>query len=302
MTDLPHILVVDDEPFNLEIINELLEEEGLYNVSTAEDGEIALKMMEAEPELFDVVLLDRMMPNMNGMEVLLKMQQHSVLMHCPVIFQTAKTSVADISEGLQAGAHYYLTKPFDEDVLLSVVKTAVRDRLRYKSMQTSLDKDKGLMSLLRAASFEFRTIDEARSLAALVCNACPEPQTVVMGLTELMVNAVEHGNLGVTYDEKSVLNSAGKWEEEIERRLTLDKYSERRASVEFQLKNDEIEITVKDQGAGFDWKEYMNFEARRVMDNHGRGIAIANKLSFSSVEYRGNGNEVCARLKAVTQS
>lgn len=296
MTEQIHVLVVDDEPFNLEVINELLDDEGLYQVSTAEDGEIAINMMEAEPELFDVILLDRMMPNMNGMDVLLRMKQHEVLRHCPVVFQTAKADAADIKEGLEAGAHYYLTKPFEEDVLLSVVKTAARDRLRYKSIQASIDTDKGLMRLLKTASFEFRTIDEARSLAAFICNAYPEPQAVVMGLTELMVNAIEHGNLAVTYDEKSELNMQGTWIDEVERRLTLAEYSERRATINFQLNQSVIQITVKDQGDGFDWQTYMDFDPARAMDNHGRGIAIANKMSFSSLEYIGCGNEVVATL------
>lgn len=296
MSDLPHVLVVDDEPFNVEIVSEFLEENGGYRISTAEDGAIALKMMEAAPEDFDVILLDRMMPNMNGMEVLQKMKQHEILRYCPVIFQTAKTNTEDIAEGLEAGAHYYLTKPFEEDVLLSVVKTAVRDRQRYKKMQVSLDINKELMGLLKAASFEFRTLDEARSLAALLCNACPEPGKVLMGLTELMVNAVEHGNLAVTYAEKSILNGSGTWYEEVERRLTLDEYSDRRASIYFQLDDGKIEITIKDQGIGFDCQSYMDFDPSRVMDNHGRGIAIANKMSFSSVEYRGCGNEVYVTL------
>lgn len=297
MTGLPHLLVVDDEPFNIEIVCELLEDEGLYRISTAEDGDVAVKMMEADPDDFDVILLDRMMPNMNGMDVLQRMKQHEILRYCPVIFQTAKTSVEDIAEGLEAGAHYYLTKPFDEKVLLSVIKTAVRDRQRYKNMQENLNTNKVLMGLLKTASFEFRTVDEARSLAALLCNTCPEPGKVVMGLTELMVNAIEHGNLGITYDEKSILNGQGTWSEEIDQRLSLPEYSKRRASIDFQLKCDAIEIIIKDQGEGFDWQKYMDFEPSRVMDNHGRGIAIANKMSFSSVEYRGCGNEVMAQLK-----
>ena len=301
MSNLPHILIVDDEPFNVEIVIELLEEEGVYRISSAEDGDVALAMMEAEPESFDVVLLDRMMPNMNGMDVLLKMKQHDVLRYCPVIFQTAKTSATDISEGLGAGAHYYLTKPFDEDVLLSVVKTAVRDRMQYKDMKASLDTNKVLMGLLKTASFEFRTIDEARSLAALLCNACPDPEKVIMGLTELMVNAIEHGNLGITYDEKSELNRQGIWNDEVEKRLTLSEYSQHQASIDFQLTDEMIKITIKDQGQGFDWQAYMDFDPNRVMDNHGRGIAIANKMSFSSVEYIGCGNEVCAQLKMPSQ-
>jgi len=289
-----HILIVDDEELNLEIITEYLSEN--YQTSTAEDGAIAWAMLEKDPEIYDVILLDRMMPNMSGMEVLEKLKQHPILQHCPVIFQTAKASVADISEGLNAGAFYYLTKPFNEEVLLSVVKTAVNDRLRYKEIQQSLEQTKLTMGMLNLAVFEYKNLDEARSIASLVSNACPEPEKIVMGLTELMINAVEHGNLGITYDEKSELNETGSWLEEISTRLLLEQNKDKVAILNFQRLENIIKIIITDQGEGFDWESYMDFDPNRVMDSHGRGIAIANKLSFSLVEYRGTGNEVHAQL------
>jgi len=289
-----HILIVDDEELNLEIITEYLSEN--YQTSTAEDGAIAWAMLEKDPEIYDVILLDRMMPNMSGMEVLEKLKQHPILQHCPVIFQTAKASVADISEGLNAGAFYYLTKPFNEEVLLSVVKTAVNDRLRYKEIQQSLEQTKLTMGMLNLAVFEYKNLDEARSIASLVSNACPEPEKIVMGLTELMINAIEHGNLGITYDEKSELNETGSWLEEISTRLLLEQNKDKVAILNFQRLENIIKIIITDQGEGFDWESYMDFDPNRVMDSHGRGIAIANKLSFSLVEYRGTGNEVHAQL------
>lgn len=289
-----HILIVDDEELNLEIVSEYLSD--LYKISTAEDGVIAWEMLENAPDKFDVILLDRMMPNMNGMEVLEKIKQHPILQHCPVIFQTAKASVSDIAEGMNAGAYYYLTKPFEEEVLLSVTKTAVADRLRYKDIQNSLDRTNLSIGLLTSASFEFRTLEDARSIASLISNACPEPSTIVTGLTELMINAIEHGNLGITYQQKSELNEQGTWQEEVDKRLQLSSNLNKSASVSFKRHSNSIEITVTDQGKGFDWQNYMEFDPNRVMDNHGRGIAIANKLSFSSVEYQGNGNQVLAHL------
>ncbi len=289
-----HILIVDDEILNLEIVSEYLSDG--YQISTAENGVIAWEMLENSPNEFDVILLDRMMPNMNGMEVLEKIKQHPILQHCPVIFQTAKASASDIAEGINAGAYYYLTKPFDENVLLSVTKTAVEDRLRYKEILDNLEQTNLTMGMLTSASFEFKTLDEARSIASLVSNACPEPAGIVMGLTELLINAVEHGNLGITYAEKSILNEQGTWVNEVNTRLQLVENINKTASVNFLRSPDYIEITVIDQGEGFDWKEYMDFDPDRVMDNHGRGIAVANKLSFSAVEYKGKGNEVCATL------
>lgn len=289
-----HILIVDDEIFNLEIISEYLDDN--YKISTAEDGVIAWKMLEKSPDDFDVILLDRMMPNMNGLEVLAKIKQHPVLQYCPVIFQTAKASVSDIAEGMNAGAYYYLTKPFEEELLLSVIKTAVNDRLCFKEILQNLEQTKLTMGMLNSAVFEFKTLEEARSIASLISNACPEPASIVMGLTELMVNAVEHGNLGISYDEKSILNELGTWIEEVNIRLQLPENINKIASIDFRRLADTIDITITDQGQGFNWKTYMDFDPNRLMDNHGRGIAIANQLSFSSIEYKEKGNKVCAHL------
>lgn len=290
-----HILIVDDEEINLEIISEYLSECD-YKISTAEDGVIAWDMLNTSPDNYDVILLDRMMPNMNGMEVLEKIKQHPTLCNCPVIFQTAKASSADIAEGMNAGAYYYLTKPFEEEVLLSVIKTAVSDRLRFKEIQNNLEQTNHTVGLLRSALFEFKTLEEARSIAILVSNACPDPSSIVMGLTELMINAIEHGNLGISYKEKTILNDKGTWVEEIHKRLQLVENKNKIASISFIRHANSIDITVIDQGKGFDWKSYMDFDPERVMDNHGRGIAVANKLSFSSVEYKGKGNEVSAHI------
>ncbi len=296
MSDLPHILIVDDDPSNIEIIVKLLKNEDRYKLSTASSGQIALDMLEANPYSFDIIILDRIMPLMNGMEVLLKIKQHDVLSHCPVIFQTENTSQADIAEILEAGAHYYLTKPFDKDSLLSIINTAVEERLFYREVMSNLSKSEQAAPLFRHADFEFTTIDHARNLASLLSKAFPDPSIVIVGLTELMLNAVEHGNLGITYAEKSALNESGTWSEEVSRRLALAENADKTVTVSFVATNTQIEITIIDQGPGFDWKTYMDFDPSRIMDTHGRGIAVANKLSFSDVTYSGSGNTVCARL------
>ncbi len=293
MSDTAHILIVDDEPHNIEIITEYLEE-GHYRLSTAENGATAWQMLEAEPQSFDVILLDRMMPEMGGMEVLAKIKEHPVLTHCPVILQTARAAKEDILEGMQAGAYYYLTKPFEENMLFSVVDTAVRDRLQYKELQHQLEEKNVALGLINSASFSFQSLDQVHSLASLVANACLEPSKVIMGLSELLINAVEHGNLGISYDDKTLFNERGTWLEEVEKRLQQEANKNKFATLEFQRGDSEIKIVVKDQGSGFNWQPYLQMSADRAMDNHGRGIAMAGMISFSRVEYQGNGNEVHA--------
>lgn len=287
----PTVLIVDDEPFNVDIIFEYLDEGG-YNLESAGDGLEAWTMLEADPGHFDVIVLDRMMPNMDGMEVLRRIKGHPVLKNRPVIMQTALAAREEILEGMQAGAYYYLTKPFDEEMLLSVIATAVEDRLRYKEVIEQSNIADRTICLMTEGHFQFKTLDSARDLARVLSNACPEPERVVIGLLELLLNAVEHGNLGITYDEKSRLREGDEWEDEIDRRLADPANKDKSVGVSFRSEAEGVRLVIRDQGDGFDWKSYLDMDPSRVFDSHGRGIAMSRMLSFDRIEYHGCGNEV----------
>lgn len=290
-----NILIVDDEPFNVRILAEYLSLAD-YQAETAADGLIAWEMLFKNPERYDAVLLDRMMPNMNGMEVLAKMKAHPQLKQLPVIMQTAAASKQDILDGLKAGAYYYLTKPFEHDMLMSIVRTAVGDYQRYHQLQQDLIKTSHLLQLLNSAEFSFSNLKDARDLARLLASVCPEPSVAILGLSELLINAIEHGNLEISYDEKTDLNDQGTWEQEVERRLNLPAYQSRHAIVRFTRASDGLLFDIIDQGKGFDWEHYLEMRPERVFDNHGRGIAMAKMLSFSQLEYLGKGNHVRAMV------
>lgn len=294
------ILVVDDDETNRLIVREFLEGEG-YDFDEAADGEQAWAMMQAAPRRYDVVLLDRMMPGVDGIDVLRRMKGAPDLVRVPVILQTAAAAKDEVLEGLREGAFYYLTKPFEAEVLQAIVRTAVRDSTQYRSVIGELERLQGTFGLMDSASFRFRTLDEARNLAALVAGAMPDAAQVAMGLSEILVNAVEHGNLGISYEDKSRLLACGGWHEEIEARLASPRYGHRYATLEFKRGPDAVVFRVIDAGAGFDWRKYLDLDPMRVMDAHGRGIAIARRLCFDSVEFRGRGNEVVA-VKAVRPS
>ena len=290
------LLIVDDEEFNLEILADYLEDEG-YGFVTAEDGIKAWNILESEPGHFDAVLLDRMMPRMDGMEVLARMKADTNLKNLPVILQTAKASKQDVLDGLNAGAYYYLTKPFDKATMLAIVNSAVSDYQRYQSLRKEAEQTTHALSLLTQGQFTFKTLEQGRQLASLLANATTEGDRVVVGLSELLVNAVEHGNLALSYEDKTRLNLNGEWQTEINRRLELPEYAERRVTVTFERCESELRFLIRDQGNGFDWQEYLKFSADRAYDTHGRGIAMANTISFDKIEYRGRGNEVMARIQ-----
>lgn len=295
MTHSPRILIVDDEPFNVEILLEYLEDSG-YELETAEDGQEAWGRLEAAPDYYDVIILDRMMPRMNGLEVLERIKRHPVMQSIPVILQTALAAQDEILEGIQAGAWYYLTKPFEEELLTSVLGTAVGDRQRYRRMQEESSVAGRTFGLMSEGRFRFQTLDAARDVATVLANACPESGKVVIGMSELLVNAVEHGNLAISYDEKSQLREEHRWEDEVARRLQDPQYANRHVEVHYRRAPDAIEVLIADEGEGFDWQKYMDMDTDRAFDTHGRGIAMSRMISFDSVEYRGKGNEVVVRI------
>lgn len=292
MTNSPiTVLLVDDHPANLEILEDYLEHSG-YTLISACDGVEALEKLTLEPHRYHAVLLDLMMPRMTGMEVLQHMKAHPILMHVPVIIQTAAASPAEVTEGLAAGAHYYLTKPFEKVDLQAILTTAIRDRSAYLAVQEELESTAGTLQLLHNGTFRFQTLDEARRLAALLAHAYPDPSRVVTGLLELLLNAVEHGNLGITYDEKSHFLDIGQLDEEIARRLKEPPYADRCAVATFIRHGLDLYLSVIDEGFGFDWKPFLHLDPQRAFDTHGRGIATAKMVSFDSLEYHGAGNHV----------
>ena len=287
----PCILIADDEPLNIELLTEWLGDAG-YDIVTAHDGVETLAILEAQPFRFDAVLLDRMMPEKTGTDVLAEMKADPVLAMLPAIFQTARAAKDDVLEGLRAGALYYLCKPFDKDTLLAVVGTAVEDHQRYRAVREETARTTRALGLLERGSFRFRTMIEARDLAAMIASGLPESDQIAVGLLELFLNSIEHGNLGISYEEKTFLNEHGRWQAEIERRLTLPEHSAKFVAVELTRDGDRLRIHIADQGNGFDWRSYLDLSVERAFDSHGRGIALASSLGFDTFDYLGCGNEV----------
>lgn len=142
----PLILIVEDNPASLEIMQVRLEASG-YRVITATDGEAGLSL--AESSLPDLILLDVMMPKMDGLEVCRRLKSNDRLPFMPVVMVTAKTDTKDVIAGLEAGGDEYLTKPVDHGSLVARVKSM----LRIKELHdTVLDQSELMENQLKTAS------------------------------------------------------------------------------------------------------------------------------------------------------
>lgn len=299
MTNMvPRILMVDDDDLHLDVLLECLKDEP-YELHQAHDGAQALELLRHDRQGFDVMVLDRMMPGINGLEVMAELKADEHFKWIPVVMQTSAASPSEICEGIEAGVFFYLTKPFDRQVLRRMVGAAVEERLKWQRLARNLSVQAKSISYMQQGRFRFQTIDEAYDLALLVAQACPNSEKVAFGLNELMVNGVEHGNLHIGYNEKTILQENNRWEEEIVRRQALPENAHKFVEVGFERYPDQIQVTVTDQGQGFDWCDYQEIKAERMLESHGRGIAMAKSLSFDHLEYFGTGNQVVCVINLV---
>ena len=160
MRDPARILVVDDVADNVEILRMRLGSLG-YEVVVAEDGEQALaKVREALP---DLILLDIMMPKIDGLEVVRRLKADATLPFIPVILVTAKANPKDVVAGLDAGGDDYLTKPIDHGALVARVRAMLRIKALHDEVQTL---NAGLEAKVQAQVEELERVGRLRRFLA----------------------------------------------------------------------------------------------------------------------------------------
>lgn len=287
------ILAVEDDLFSMRFLENQIAALG-HIIVKAENGKMALEMLDQHKGQIDVVLMDREMPVMNGLEAVKRIKDHRDFRKIPVIMVTSADSPEEMKEGLDAGVFYYLAKPVKEEMLRSVLSAAIREVQQAQTLADELGKHKASFNLIETCRFRFRTLAEAESLAAFIANCFPDPERVLTGLAELLINAIEHGNLGIGYDRKTALVEGGIWRSEVERLQALPENMEKQATATIAHKEDGIYIIIDDCGKGFDWRKYMQIDPARAGDNHGRGIALANATSFDKLSYNPQGNQAVA--------
>ena len=292
------VLAVDDEELTLRIIKDTLEDAG-YDVVTADSGQAALDVLMASPDSFDAMVLDRMMPQMTGMEVLAAVRSNERTGSIPVILQTAASSHQEMREGIEAGAFYYITKPYDENTLVAVVRSAVQSYGQSRAFIRYIANDQTLLAgagLLEQARFRFTTMEEAKSVVWMIGQNVEECAPFSACLQELIANAIEHGNLGLGGAAKDDLIRHDQWEGEIARRQALPANMGKTVLVTFETIDDDVVVSIEDQGVGFDWQPY--FSQDLSLDNRvqGKGIVVARSMSGHTLCYENGGRRAIVRF------
>jgi len=166
------ILIVDDSPKNIQVVAGILKKENV-EFSFALNGKTALLIIESEA--FDLILLDIMMPEMNGYELCEILKKNPVAKDIPVIFLTAKTDTESIIKGFESGGVDYIVKPFNPSELLARVKT----HLSLKQAKESLEKANCELKQLNAAKDKFFSI---------IAHDLRNPFTGLFGVISILLN------------------------------------------------------------------------------------------------------------------
>lgn len=202
----PLILIVDDVPQNLQVLGSFLSGRD-YEISMAANGQKALEM--ANKIWPDLILLDVIMPEMDGFQVCRELKARAETKDIPVIFLTAKTQMEDILKGFEVGAVDYVTKPFSKEELLARVSTHVALKSAQKEI-VKLEQKNAVLALALTASHELN-----------------QPLTVLKGNLELFQNSIN--KTGLTdrqqhFIDKMVL-AIDKIEAILEKFTDVDSYS-----------------------------------------------------------------------------
>ncbi len=288
------ILVVEDDVLMRSVIERMLKL-AAYNVLTAGDGRQAQSHLRSSGKKISAILLDWRMPEMSGMEFLRWIKRERDFEHIPVIMETSMILPEHVKQGNDAGAFYYLTKPIEEKVMRSIVQAAVADLRQKESLLEKIRKGDKAFAQLVDGTFRFRTPEEGEFLAVSIANSSPDPEKAIF-ISELLSNAIEHGNLGITYDEKTALIENDTLNHEVRRRLSLPEYAGKHVTLRLLRSKDALRIVIKDEGKGFEFRKYLKLDETRVFHNHGRGIALTGE--YLKLEYQGNGSEVIVTIPA----
>ncbi|MCF6241398.1 MAG: response regulator [Bacteroidales bacterium] len=286
------VLIVEDDYPSREYLINLIGLEG-FDFKAAENGKEALEIYKYYDP--DVIISDIQMPYMDGLELLSAIRKDKS--DTIFIITTAFGSEDYAIEALRRGANNYLKKPIRKNSLLSLLE-------KYKSLVEShklAEKAQGRI-IKKDILFEFDT--NISHIPAIISQLISEMNVnlddseitnIELGLDELITNALEHGNLAISFNEKVEASNNNTMQELYAQKMKIQEYAQRKLRVYYKLRPEYCEWLIEDEGKGFDWRLIPDpTQSTQLMELNGRGIFITHFL-FDEMEYLGKGNKVRVR-------
>lgn len=289
----PGILVVDDEEALRTLLVRLLEKEG-FEPFSASDGEEAIRLFRDRSPL--VVISDVRMPKMDGLTMLTEIRK--IDRSAAVILMTGQGNEEILLSALRGGATNFFKKPFNSLELIDEIRRIVgfrREAARSSLFSPFLTAETKLFVLPAGVSSYYPIVNQVT--LQLPCLVPPEEiLNLKIGIEEMITNAIEHGNLGISFEEKSEAIREERLEGLIAERTAESERAGRRIFIHSRLDSDFFEVTVRDEGRGFDWKALPEVAPENLLAFNGRGILLA-RIYFDEVTYNEAGNQVTLRKR-----
>lgn len=282
------VLVVEDDYSSRELLRICIEKEG-YQCQTANDGIDGFNLFKKYNP--DLIISDVRMPHMNGIELLESIRKISK--DVIIVFITGHGNEELALQALQLGANNYLKKPVDiteiktitnryYDVIKSkALQSNIVDLIRHREMEIEIDSDMNLVqSLANYLSEKTGNFFDSK-----------ERMRIELGLNELLINAIEHGNWEISYDEKNQALLDDRISDLYKAKREHPDNLQKKVLVKYKQSEKFCEWIITDDGKGFDWKLIPNPSNAQLTRINGRGILLS-KLQFDEFEYIGKGNIV----------
>jgi DNA-binding response OmpR family regulator len=282
------VLIVDDQNVLRSVLTKFMHKEGLTPIE-AENGEAAVALYTSERPA--VVLSDIMMPRMDGLTLLNEIKKIDA--KAAVVLMTGYGNEEILLKALRGGAANYFKKPFNFREVIEVVQNLIRHRAALELSTTSspyLVRESRQFVMETGSADIFPVINQ---ITLSLQNIAPE-QVILnlkVGIEEMLKNAIEHGNLGISAKEKNAALEQGSFGRLISEKLSVDGNAEKKISISAETSRDEFRITIEDEGSGFDWRSLPNLQAESLLHFSGRGIFLT-RIYFDEVIYNDNGNRV----------
>lgn len=287
----PRVLVLGHEPLVSARIAGRMRELNC-RVETCAHADEALRILQERPKEFDLLVSRLEMPELGGIELLRLLQQSLELRQIPVILLITGEEPSVLREAMAAGALFLLHEKDEENALQPILHSALAEGERLRRFHRTLVENAIGFKMLQEGVCSVHTIEDAETLACFLAGSFNDRESVAKGIFELILNAIEHGNLEIGFAAKANMLAAGNWQESVRDLLDSPFYRDRRVTVKFRKTPEGLHLTIADNGPGFDWKLYVQGNPTLNDKPNGRGIAFANLVCFDQLKYNDAGNQV----------
>ena len=283
------VLILEDDTATRDYMVDSVEVQG-YEVQSAVNGEEGLQKYESFKP--DLIVTDIQMPKMDGLKMLEAIRR--VDSDVIVVVATAFGSEEYAIDALRLRANNYLRKPVRHVELLPLLSkyegTVNENSLKKEILGMTLRRE-FLMNFENNLNLVPKIADYLIQETGSALNG-QERLGILLGLTELLANSIEHGNLEIGGEDKATALANNTYDQLLADRMANPKFVSRKVSLSFVLNDDGCEWVITDEGPGFDWESLTNpLDGENILGFSGRGIFVS-RFQFDKLEYNDKGNQV----------